>query len=66
MQSRCGLVSTSTVGIMIGLTKVSVSGEVWKKNSSSIRECTSRHRVIEREPETKCNGKEISLYMPNN
>ena len=31
MQNRCGLVSTSTVGIMIGLTKVSVSSEVWKK-----------------------------------
>ena len=64
MQNRCGLLSTSTVGIMIGLTKVSVSNEVWKKNNSSIRECTSRHIVIEREPETKCNGKEI--YIPNN
>ena len=54
MQNRCGLVSTSTVGIMIGLIKVSVSSEVWKKKYSSIRECTSPHRVLEREPETKC------------
>ena len=65
MQNRCGLVSTGTVGIMIGVTNVSVGSEVRKKNNSSIRECTSRHRVIEREPETKCNGKEI-YYVPNN
>ena len=30
MQNRCGLVSTSTVSTMIGLTKVSVSSEVWQ------------------------------------